>query len=86
MLDWVHVAGIHSILCRVLRVFEVAAHAHVVVLILDKLSALVVLEVALLLICLDGNVSVHTIEVFLLLSEHTFLLYLRLWVTRLKRI
>ena len=83
MLDWVHVAGVHSILSRVLRVFEVAAHAHVVVLILDKLSALVVLEVALLLICLDGNVSVHTIEVFLLLREHTLLLYLRLWVTRI---
>ena len=78
VLDWVHVAGVHSILCWVLRVFKVAAHAHVVVLILNQLSALVVLEVALLLICLNGDVSVHTIEVFLLLCKHASLLYLRL--------
>ena len=63
--------------CRVhvdvllLRVFEVlAAHGHVLVLVLDHVGALAILEVTLLLVGFDGDVSVDAVEVFLLLCKH----------------
>ena len=62
------------ILSLVLRVIKVVAlHTHGLVLLLDHAGASIVLEVALLLVGLDGDVSIDTVEVLFLLREHTFL-------------
>ena len=53
-----------------LRLVHVAAHAHGLVLLLDHASALAVLEVTLLLIGLDGDVSIDAVKVFLLFRKH----------------
>ena len=59
-----------AILRLVLRVVVVLTHAHVLVLFLDHASTRVVLEVTLLLVSLDGDVGIDTVEVFLLLGKH----------------
>ena len=65
------VARVHTVfLCLVLRVVVVTRKAQLVVLGLDHVSARSILEVALLLVCLNGNVSVHTVVVFFLLCGH----------------
>lgn len=67
---------VHSILSLVLGVFVVATNAHTLVLLLDEAEALVVLEVALLLVGLNGDVGVDAVVVFLLLGKHSTLSYL----------
>ena len=68
------VAGIEAVLLLLhLGVVVGARYAELVVLRLDHVSARAILEVALLLVGLDGDVSVHAIVVFLLLSEHSAL-------------
>ena len=65
------VARVHTVvLPLVLRVVVVTRKAQLVVLGLDHVSARSILEVALLLVCLNGDVSVHTVVVFFLLCEH----------------
>ena len=55
-----------------LTVIEVVSHAHRLVLLLDHASARIILKVALLLVRLDRNVSIDTVEVLLLLRKHLF--------------
>ena len=55
-----------------LTVIEVVAHTHRLVLLLDHASARIILKVTLLLVRLDRNVSIDTVEVLLLLRKHLF--------------
>ena len=65
------VTGIETVLLVLhLGVVVVARNAKLVILRLNHVSARAILEVALLLVGLDGDVSVHAIVVFLLFSEH----------------
>ena len=53
-----------------LTVIKVVAQAHRLVLLLDHASTRIILKVALLLVRLDCNVSIDTIEVLLLFRKH----------------
>ena len=71
-------AAVHIliVLCLIhLTVIEVVAHAHCLVFLLDHTSTRIILKVALLLVRLDCNVGIDTVEVFLLLRKHLFVPY-----------
>ena len=68
-----HAAPVHIlIVLRLihLTVIEIVAHAHRLVLLLDHAGARIILKVALLLVRLDRNVSIDTVEILLLLRKH----------------
>lgn len=72
LLHRVHtVCLVEAVLGLVLGVFEVAIDTHGLILLLDEAEALVILEVALLLVGLNGDVSVDAVVVFLLLGKHS---------------
>ena len=58
------------LLLLVLRVLEVARHAERGVLVLDHGGARLILAVTLLLVSLNGNVSIDRVKVFFLFCKH----------------
>lgn len=53
-----------------LTVIKIVAHTHSLILLLDHSSTSIILEVTLLLVGFDSNVSIDAVEVLLLLREH----------------
>lgn len=72
-------ATVHAVLVILslvhLTVIEVIlpTQSHRLILLLDHASTSIILKVTLLLVGLDGNVSIDTVEVLLLLCEHFLL-------------
>ncbi len=58
------------VLVLVLRVLEVARHAERGVLVLDHSGARLILDIALLLVGLNSNVSIDGVKVFFLFCKH----------------
>lgn len=61
---------VKAILSLVLRILKIVAHSHGRVLLLDHTSTLAVLEVTLLLVRLNSDISVDAVEIFLLVRKH----------------
>ena len=70
LLHWVHAIGLVHAVLHLRIVITGLPKAHPGIFLLDEFRALSILKVTLLLVGLDGDVGVDTVEVFLLFSKH----------------